>query len=160
MLKAKQKINDTFTHLKTWAASHLERSLSSLDTYFCNLLIKSLMKLCSIFSTDGLTPSVFQGTIAFEDVQFSYPTRRDFPVCQGLSLTVPQGTVLAVVGASGSGKSTLASLLLRLYDPDSGRITVDGIDIRELSAEWLRNNMGVVSQVSIQDLNVGYSFSF
>ncbi len=65
--------------------------------------------------------------MAFEDVSFGYPTRTDAPVLQGLSVRVPAGGVLAVVGASGSGKSTLAQLLLGFYPLARGRITIDGV---------------------------------
>lgn len=87
-----------------------------------------------------------KGRLEFSDVTFAYPTRQEAPIFQNLSLLVPAGTVMAVVGPSGSGKSTLVSLLLRLYDPDSGLITIDGHDIRDLNPYWLRSNIGTVSQ--------------
>ncbi|XP_060782148.1 ATP-binding cassette sub-family B member 10, mitochondrial [Neoarius graeffei] len=93
-----------------------------------------------------LRPEQLKGALEFHNVSFAYPTRKDISVFQNLSLSVPAGSVMAVVGSSGSGKSTLVSLLLRLYDPDSGMITVDGHDIRNLNAYWLRNNIGTVSQ--------------
>lgn len=68
-----------------------------------------------------LRPEQLKGALEFHNVSFAYPTRMDFPVFQNLNLSVPAGTVMAVVGSSGSGKSTLVSLLLRLYDPDSGQ---------------------------------------
>lgn len=61
-----------------------------------------------------------KGQLEFCDVSFAYPTRKEAPVFQNLNLMVPAGTVMAVVGPSGSGKSTLVSLLLRLYDTDTG----------------------------------------
>lgn len=61
-----------------------------------------------------------KGQLEFDDVTFAYPTRSEAPIFQNLSLMVPAGTIMAVVGPSGSGKSTLVSLLLRLYDPDAG----------------------------------------
>lgn len=87
-----------------------------------------------------------KGCLEFSDVSFSYPTRKEAPIFQNLSLLVPAGSVMAVVGPSGSGKSTLVSLLLRLYDPDTGSITIDGHDIRDLNPYWLRSNIGTVSQ--------------
>lgn len=87
-----------------------------------------------------------KGRLEFSDVTFAYPARQEAPIFQNLSLLVPAGTVMAVVGPSGSGKSTLVSLLLRLYDPDSGVITIDGHDIRDLNPYWLRSNIGTVSQ--------------
>ena len=62
-----------------------------------------------------------KGNIEFRDLYFSYPQRPDTHIFNGLSLCVPQGSVTAIVGSSGSGKSTLAALLLRYYDPDSGK---------------------------------------
>ena len=61
-----------------------------------------------------------KGRLEFSGVTFSYPTRKEAPIFSDLSLLVPAGSVMAVVGSSGSGKSTLVSLLLRLYDPDAG----------------------------------------
>ncbi|XP_062850912.1 ATP-binding cassette sub-family B member 10, mitochondrial [Trichomycterus rosablanca] len=97
---------------------------------------------------DGLVlrPEQLKGALEFHNVSFSYPMRKDALVFQDLSLSVPAGSVMAVVGPSGSGKSTLVSLLLRLYDPDSGVVTIDGHDIRDLNPSWLRSNIGTVSQ--------------
>ncbi|XP_029281156.1 ATP-binding cassette sub-family B member 10, mitochondrial [Cottoperca gobio] len=88
-----------------------------------------------------------KGRLEFSDVSFSYPTRNDAPIFQNLSLLVPAGTVMAVVGPSGSGKSTLVSLLLRLYDTDAGVITIDGHDIRDLNPYWLRSHIGNLKTV-------------
>ena len=90
-----------------------------------------------------------RGDIHFENVTFSYPSRPDMTILKELNLSVPSDTVMAVVGGSGSGKSTLASLILRLYDVDSGRITIDGNDIRNLDSTWLRRQIGTVSQEPI-----------
>ncbi|KAL5106601.1 ATP-dependent translocase ABCB1 [Taenia crassiceps] len=84
--------------------------------------------------------------IVFEDVSFSYPTRPDVLVLDRFSWHLRPGQNLAIVGASGSGKSTLVQLLQRLYDPDSGRITIDGVDLRDLDLAWWRSCIGVVSQ--------------
>jgi subfamily B ATP-binding cassette protein MsbA len=81
--------------------------------------------------------------LKFEAVDFSYG---DEPVLRGLEVDLPKGTKLGVVGESGAGKSTLVSLLLRFYDPTKGRITIDGVDIREASIESLRGQMALVSQ--------------
>lgn len=67
-----------------------------------------------------LPPDQLKGQLEFRDVSFAYPTRKEAPIFHNLSLLVPAGTIMAVVGPSGSGKSTLVSLLLRLYDPDAG----------------------------------------
>ncbi|XP_076582259.1 ATP-binding cassette sub-family B member 10, mitochondrial isoform X2 [Chaetodon auriga] len=108
-----------------------------------------------------LPPEQLKGQLEFRDISFAYPTRKEAPVFQNLSLLVPAGTIMAVVGPSGSGKSTLVSLLLRLYDTDAGIITIDGRDIRDLNPNWLRSHTGTVSQepvlfsCSIRD-NIAY----
>jgi ATP-binding cassette subfamily B protein len=86
------------------------------------------------------------GRLAFEGVRFSYPARPDQEVLHGVDLLVEPGEVVALVGPSGAGKSTLGSLLVRLYDPSAGRVTLDGVDLRELDPSWLRARVGVVSQ--------------
>ena len=91
-------------------------------------------------------PERMNGDITFENISFRYPSRKDTPVLQGLNLRVPSDTIVAIVGGSGSGKSTLASLILRLYDVDSGRILIDGKDTKDLDPSWLRRQIGTVSQ--------------
>ena len=88
--------------------------------------------------------------IQFKNVHFTYPSRSDMPIFNGLDLEVPAGSITAVVGPSGSGKSTLGSLLLRLYDPDQGQVIVGGHDVRMLSPDWLRAAIGTVHQVLVQ----------
>ncbi|MBD2461699.1 ATP-binding cassette domain-containing protein [Oscillatoria sp. FACHB-1407] len=83
--------------------------------------------------------------ICLNDLQFSYPGHPDL-VLKGISLTIPRGTTLALVGSSGAGKSTLADLLPRFYDPTSGSITIDDIDLRDFDVRSLRRSMGIVSQ--------------
>jgi ABC-type multidrug transport system fused ATPase/permease subunit len=90
-----------------------------------------------------------EGRIAFEGVDFSYPTRPDIEVLSGMDLTISSGEVVALVGASGAGKSTVAALIGRLYDPTGGRILLDGWDLRELDPAWLRAQIGVVPQESV-----------
>ncbi|MEU4835565.1 ABC transporter ATP-binding protein [Streptosporangium sp. NPDC023615] len=89
------------------------------------------------------TPGTVRGEIRFEHVDFSYG---ETPALSDVDLTVPAGTTLAVVGETGSGKTTLSYLLPRLYDVTAGRITVDGVDVRELTFEALSDTVGVVSQ--------------
>ncbi len=90
--------------------------------------------------------AVAPGRVAFEAVDFSYPSRPDQPAISELSLVVEEGKSLALVGPSGAGKSTLLELLQRFYDPQRGRITLDGVDIRELGTSSLRQQMAVVPQ--------------
>ena len=87
-----------------------------------------------------------EGLIRFSNVEFAYPTRADIPVLEGFDLELRPGEVVALVGPSGSGKSTVAALLSRFYDPDSGRITLDDHAYEELDTDWLRAQVGVVSQ--------------
>ncbi|HVG63158.1 MAG TPA: ABC transporter transmembrane domain-containing protein [Hyalangium sp.] len=87
-----------------------------------------------------------QGRVHLQEVRFTYPTRPDLPVLQGIELTIEPGEVVAIVGPSGAGKSTIASMLGRMYDPQSGRILLDGKDLKELDPEWLRQQIGVVAQ--------------
>lgn len=87
-----------------------------------------------------------QGEIELKDLTFSYPSRPDVTVLQHVNLTLRPGEVVALVGPSGGGKSTVASLLSRFYDPRDGKVGLDGHDYRTLDAEWLRTQVGVVSQ--------------
>ncbi|XP_065863989.1 ABC transporter B family member 4-like [Euphorbia lathyris] len=87
-----------------------------------------------------------KGKIEFCNVRFKYPMRPDFQIFGGFSLVIRPGKTVALVGESGSGKSTVISLLQRFYDPDSGKITLDGIKIQRLKLKWLRQQMGLVSQ--------------
>ncbi|WP_455769056.1 ABC transporter ATP-binding protein [Micromonospora chalcea] len=92
-----------------------------------------------------LDPATARGHLRVEDVTFSYPGS-DTAALAGVSLDVPAGTSLALVGETGSGKSTLAALISRLHDPAAGRITIDGIDLRDLRPADLAAVVGVVSQ--------------
>jgi ATP-binding cassette subfamily B protein len=89
-----------------------------------------------------------RGQITFQDVSFAYP-ESGRQVLSGLSFTAAPGTTTAITGPSGSGKSTLAKLLLRFYDPDAGRVLLDGIDIRDLSLRTLRHNITLLQQENL-----------
>lgn len=86
------------------------------------------------------------GDIIYRDVSFAYPTRPDVSVLKHLSLHIGEGQRIAVVGHSGAGKSTIAQLLMRLYTPNSGEITIGGTDIQSLDLHRLRQNIGIVPQ--------------
>ncbi|MFW5471367.1 ABC transporter ATP-binding protein [Knoellia sp. CPCC 206435] len=93
----------------------------------------------------ALDPGRVRGEVRFEDVSFRYAGDAPLAV-SSISAVVPAGGSLALVGHTGSGKSTLASLVARLHDPTSGRVTIDGVDLRDLDPEVLARIVGVVSQ--------------
>jgi ATP-binding cassette subfamily C protein CydCD len=98
--------------------------------------------------TDGpLRPPEPRGgsAIRFEAAGFSYPGARR-PALRGISLAIPAGATLALVGPSGAGKTTLANLLLRFWDPSAGRILIDGVDLKEFELDHLRRRISLVSQ--------------
>jgi ATP-binding cassette subfamily B protein len=89
---------------------------------------------------------LLRGEVAFEQVSFRYPSRPEMPVLTEVSLAVLPGRRIALVGPSGAGKSTIVSLLLRFYDPEKGRILIDGKDAREYDLHELRSQMAIVPQ--------------
>jgi ATP-binding cassette subfamily B protein/subfamily B ATP-binding cassette protein MsbA len=115
-------------------------------------------------STDAsvrITATTVRGDIRFENVTFTYPGS-SAPALQDVSLTVPAGQTVALVGPSGAGKTTLCNLVARFYDPSSGRVLLDGRDLRELDVQSFRSLLGVVEQdVFLFDgtigQNIGYS---
>ncbi|KAL5182711.1 ABC transporter B family member 11 [Glycine soja] len=98
------------------------------------------------YGTTGLKINDIRGDIELKEVCFSYPTRPDELVFNGFSLSIPSGTTAALVGQSGSGKSTVVSLIERFYDPQSGAVLIDGINLREFQLKWIRQKIGLVSQ--------------
>ncbi len=94
-----------------------------------------------------LSHDEMKGEIVFEDLHFSYVPGE--PVLKGLDLTVKPGQKIAIVGATGSGKTTVVNLLTRFYEPDSGRITVDGVSIKEIPKEQLRSSIAIVLQDTV-----------
>jgi len=88
----------------------------------------------------------FDREIVFDDVSFAYEAE---PVLSNVSFTARKGDVIALVGPSGAGKSTLADLIPRFYEPTSGRITIDGLETREIRLSSLRSFMGIVSQETV-----------
>jgi len=93
-------------------------------------------------------PSPARGEIAFEGVTFAYPGRPDLPALRGFDLTVAPGETVALVGPSGAGKSTVLRLLLRFYDPQEGRVILDGVDLRDADPEEVRARLALVAQDS------------
>jgi ATP-binding cassette subfamily B protein len=91
-------------------------------------------------------PGRARGAIGFEAVSFRYPARPESPALDAISLRIEPGEVVALVGPSGAGKTTLFQLLLRFYDPQQGRVTIDGIDVAALDPTDLRRCFGLVAQ--------------
>jgi ABC-type transport system involved in Fe-S cluster assembly fused permease/ATPase subunit len=102
---------------------------------------------------------VTSGHMRFDDVRFGYEDGRE--ILRGLDLDIPPGTSCAIVGPSGAGKSTIARLLYRFYDPTSGRITIDGQDIAEVTQESLRAAIGIVPQDTVLfNDTIGYNIGY
>ncbi|CAN6486540.1 unnamed protein product [Victoria cruziana] len=94
----------------------------------------------------GKTLEKVVGHIQLQNLSFSYPSRPDVVIFNKLNFDIPAGKIVALVGGSGSGKSTVISLIERFYEPTSGRILLDGHDIKQLDLKWLRNQIGLVNQ--------------
>lgn len=111
-------------------------------------ILEMIDRVPSIETEDrkGKALSHVRGEIVFQDIYFSYPSRPESQVLQGLNLKIPAGKSVGLVGGSGSGKSTIISLIERFYDPVEGEILLDGHAIRRLQPKWLRSQMGLVNQ--------------
>lgn len=94
-------------------------------------------------------PQQMRGAIRFEHVSFNYPSRPDSYALQDFSLDIASGETVALVGPSGAGKSTSFQLLLRFYDPQSGRVLLDGVDIRQADPHDVRSHIGLVPQETV-----------
>ncbi|XP_056590670.1 bile salt export pump [Triplophysa dalaica] len=103
----------------------------------------------SIYSCEGEKWDNFKGDIEFLDCKFTYPSRPDIQVLNGLNVSVKPGQTLAFVGSSGCGKSTSVQLLERFYDPDKGRVLIDGHESSRINVAFLRSKIGIVSQEPI-----------
>jgi ATP-binding cassette, subfamily B, heavy metal transporter len=121
----------------------IKGSLANIERLFELMAVKPKV----VDQADAALLKLSEGRIAFENVSFAYDAQR--PILKGVSFTVEPGQKLAVVGPSGSGKSTLVKLLFRFYDPDDGRITIDGEDIGQVSQHSLRRAIGIVPQDTV-----------
>jgi ATP-binding cassette subfamily C protein len=123
-------------------ASNLKYHVASVDVVYGDLV---RLSHAQAERTAPATPVVFESQIELQSLSFAYPTA-SAPVLEGLSMTIPKGTTVALVGASGAGKTTVVDLILGLLEPASGRVLVDGVDVRTNLAGWQRN-IGYIPQV-------------
>ena len=119
--------------------TYLQRSMAAADRYF------------DLIDTDtgieekdnAVKLKEFDKEISFNDVSFAYDDQK---ILDGINFKIPKGSVVAVVGETGSGKTTIASLIARFYDVNSGSVTIDGVDVRDMTIKSLRENIGIVTQ--------------
>lgn len=123
--------------------THLPRSVMQMITSL-NRIYDVLDEAPAIADKNTCKDFPIEGAFTFEDVSFGYQTYE--PVLENISFEVKPGEMIGLVGASGTGKSTLINLIMRLYDVDQGRITIDGVDIRDIKTESLHSQIGVVLQ--------------
>ncbi|GLT88988.1 hypothetical protein SLE2022_069930 [Rubroshorea leprosula] len=124
-------------------------------------LFEMISRSSSVANQEGGTLTSVQGNIEFRNVYFSYLSRPEIPILSGFYLTVPAKKAVALVGRNGSGKSSIIPLMERFYDPTLGEVLLDGENIKNLKLEWLRSQIGLVTQepallsLSIKD-NIAY----
>ncbi|XP_022890173.1 LOW QUALITY PROTEIN: ABC transporter B family member 20-like [Olea europaea var. sylvestris] len=109
-------------------------------------LFEMISRSSSTANHDGVTLGFVQGNIEFRNVYFSYLSRPEIPILSGFYLTVPAKKAVALVGRNGSGKSSIIPLMERFYDPTLGEVLLDGENIKNLKLEWLRSQIGLVTQ--------------
>ena len=137
-----------------WVYREIRQSLIDLERMF-----SLLDEHPDVRDPDGASAlDLGQGEVCFEDVHFAY---KDRPILQGVSFTVPAGRRVAIVGPSGAGKSTISRLLFRFYDPDKGRVLIDGQDVRSVQQASVRGAIGVVPQDSVMfNATIGYNIGY
>nr|XP_010937713.2 ABC transporter B family member 20 [Elaeis guineensis] len=109
-------------------------------------LYEMISRSTSTVNQDGNTLASVQGNIEFRNVYFSYLSRPEIPILSGFYLTVPARKTVALVGRNGSGKSSIIPLMERFYDPTLGEVLLDGENIKNMKLEWLRSQIGLVTQ--------------
>ncbi|MGI5935516.1 MAG: ABC transporter ATP-binding protein [Oscillospiraceae bacterium] len=134
----------SYSHTLSWPVRSLGRTLSEFSKADVSIdRIRDILDApAEPQEPDALTPDL-HGDIKLENVSFSYGGQK---VLHDLNFTIEKGTTVGILGATGSGKSTVTYLINRLYEPDSGRITIGGIDVRDINRYYLRRNIGLVLQ--------------
>ena len=122
--------------------SNVQRSMAAADRYFELLDMKTGLTE----KTGAFELTSFNDRICLDHVSFAYGERK---ILDQVDLTIPKGHMVAVVGATGSGKTTIANLIARFYDVNQGRVLIDGHDVRDISIDSLRKQIGIVSQQPI-----------
>ncbi|MBO4305163.1 MAG: ABC transporter ATP-binding protein, partial [Lentisphaeria bacterium] len=120
----------------------LQKSMAAADRYFQLMDVDTSIKE----SRNPVVLKEFKNEIRFENVVFSYDAKK---ILDGISFTLPKGHLVAVVGETGSGKTTIANLIARFYDVDGGKVTIDGVDVRDIELASLRDLIGIVSQEAL-----------
>ncbi len=154
ILEGRLRTSEMMTFLITLLALYDPvRKLNKVNLVFQEALaaadrVESVMKVANEIEDipDAATLAPLHEAIRFENVTFAYDQQT---VLEDLSLTIKRGDVIALVGASGAGKSTLVNLLPRFFDPDQGRVSLDGVDIREVTLASLRGMIGIVTQETV-----------
>jgi ABC-type multidrug transport system fused ATPase/permease subunit len=131
--------------------THSKRSKKSKEETDDEMVVKAILPTYEIDSTSdaGVRLKDVKGKITFNDVTFSYPTRPREVVLDHFTTEIPPGKTVAFVGPSGSGKSTVVGMVERFYDPQSGRVELDGVNLRDINVSSLRKLIGYVRQVRI-----------
>jgi len=128
-----------------WVASMIQRGAASMKRL--NVILQAEPEIVSpISQAEFVLASGHAPELEFRNVHFSYPSRPESEVLRGLNLKVRSGETVAVVGRTGSGKTSLVHLVMRVYDPTSGQVVLDGRDLREIPLEELRGIVGYVPQ--------------
>jgi ATP-binding cassette subfamily B protein len=132
-----------YNGMLAWPIRSLGRIVGDMSKATVALGRVNEVYMCDVENYENGTWDIPGGDIVFDNVKFSFDKQKIF---DGLSFTVKNGQTLAVLGASGSGKSTMLALLSRFYDVDEGRITIGGVDIKDMNLHALRRKIGVVMQ--------------
>lgn len=135
----------SYTGMLVWPLRGLGQMMGFLGQAFISLeRINEILNAVPEDYHSGMEDVSVDGDIVFDNVYFEYEKGK--PVLDGVDFTIEKGTTVAVLGTTGSGKSSLIHLLLRLYDYQEGHITIGGVELKEISRDWIRKNIGIVMQ--------------